>query len=155
MIRKATIEDIDRILDLLSQVLEIHAEIRPDIFISGATKYTKEELRAMIGNKDNLIYVITDNEYVVGYAFLELRLPRFTNTMKPHKILFIDDFCIDEKYRHQHYGETLFGFVKELAKELDCYEVALCAWDGNIDAQKFYEKMGLKVKSQILEYIVK
>ena len=155
MIRRAKIEDISRLLDMLSQVLEIHAEIRPDIFNSGATKYSEEELEKMIEDDDNPIFVITDdNDYVTGYAFCEVHTPHFKMTMKPNKILFIDDFCIDEKYRHQHYGKTLFDFLKKLAKDTGCYEIALYAWAGNENAQKFYEKMGLKVKSQILEYIV-
>ena len=33
-IRRATEKDIPRLIDLLQQVLEIHATIRPDIFIS-------------------------------------------------------------------------------------------------------------------------
>lgn len=37
-IRKAEKKDIPRILELLGQVLQIHAEIRPDIFIPGTTK---------------------------------------------------------------------------------------------------------------------
>ena len=36
-IRKAEKKDIPRILALLGQVLQIHAEIRPDIFIPGTT----------------------------------------------------------------------------------------------------------------------
>ena len=45
-IRKAEEKDITRIIELLGQVLQIHADIRPDIFIPGTTKYTVEELRA-------------------------------------------------------------------------------------------------------------
>ena len=44
MIRKAEERDIPRIMELLGQVLQIHADIRPDIFIGETTKYTKEEL---------------------------------------------------------------------------------------------------------------
>ena len=40
MIRDAKEKDIPRILELLKQVLQIHADIRPDIFIPGTTKYT-------------------------------------------------------------------------------------------------------------------
>ncbi|MCH4219255.1 MAG: hypothetical protein LKF65_03225 [Lactobacillus delbrueckii] len=43
-IRRAQVKDIPAIMKLLSQVLEIHASIRPDIFIPGTTKYTVEEL---------------------------------------------------------------------------------------------------------------
>ena len=45
-IRHAESRDLDKTLKLLSEVLELHAKIRPDIFISGTTKYTREELQA-------------------------------------------------------------------------------------------------------------
>ena len=40
-IRKAEEKDIPRLLALLGQVLQIHAEIRPDVFVSGTTTYHK------------------------------------------------------------------------------------------------------------------
>ena len=48
IIRKAKEKDIPRILELLEQVLQIHADIRPDIFIPGTTKYTIDELRELL-----------------------------------------------------------------------------------------------------------
>ena len=49
-IRRAEEKDIPRIIELLKQVLQIHADIRPDIFISGTTKYTTDELVKMIND---------------------------------------------------------------------------------------------------------
>lgn len=57
MIRKAKEKDIPRILELLEQVLQIHAGIRPDIFIPGTTKYTADELAELLKNKEKPIYV--------------------------------------------------------------------------------------------------
>ena len=66
-IRKAEKKDIPRILALLGQVLQIHAEIRPDIFIPGTTKYTLCELTECIahaqivlvyGNIDRVILLL-------------------------------------------------------------------------------------------------
>ena len=51
IIRKAKEKDIPRIIELLGQVLQIHADIRPDIFIPGTTKYTVEELTELLKNK--------------------------------------------------------------------------------------------------------
>lgn len=48
MIRKAEERDIPRIMELLGQVLQIHADIRPDIFIPGTTKYTADELKELL-----------------------------------------------------------------------------------------------------------
>lgn len=48
IIRKAEETDILIILELLKQVLQIHADIRPDIFIPGTTKYTADELMELL-----------------------------------------------------------------------------------------------------------
>ena len=57
IIRKAEEKDIPRILELLKQVLQVHADIRPDIFIPGTTKYTIDELAELLKNKEKPIYV--------------------------------------------------------------------------------------------------
>lgn len=56
-IRRAEEKDIPRIIELLKQVLQIHADIRPDIFISGTTKYTTDELAKMI-NDDKIRFML-------------------------------------------------------------------------------------------------
>ena len=52
-IRKAEEKDIPRMIELLGQVLQIHADIRPDIFIPGTTKYTVSELTELLEKKKN------------------------------------------------------------------------------------------------------
>ena len=155
MIRKAEERDIPRIIELLGQVLQIHADIRPDIFIPGTTKYTADELKELLENKENPIYVAVNKADVcVGYAFCQLREQPFSNNMVPFKSLFIDDLCVDQQERGQHIGESLFNYVKNEAKRLGCYEVTLNVWTGNTSAEKFYEKMGMKTKERQMEYIL-
>ena len=155
MIRKAEERDIPRIIELLGQVLQIHADIRPDIFIPGTTKYTVDELKALLKNKENPIYVAVNKADVcVGYAFCQLREQPFSNNMVPFKSLFIDDLCVDQQERGQHIGESLFNYVKNEAKRLGCYEVTLNVWTGNTSAEKFYEKMGMNTKERQMEYIL-
>ena len=60
IIRKAEEKDIPRILELLGQVLQIHADIRPDIFIPDTTKYTTDELTELLKNEEKPIYVAAD-----------------------------------------------------------------------------------------------
>lgn len=77
-IRRANENDIPRLLELLEQVLQIHADIRPDIFIPGTTKYTNEELSQMIKDDTRPIYVAADeNDNCLGYAFCQLRSSHF------------------------------------------------------------------------------
>ena len=63
-IRRAHEKDIPRLIELLEQVLQIHADIRPDIFIPGTTKYTNEELAEMIKDDTKPIYVAADDDDV-------------------------------------------------------------------------------------------
>ena len=155
IIRKAKEKDIPRILELLEQVLQIHADIRPDIFIPGTTKYTIDELRELLKHKEKPIYVAVDEDDVcAGYAFCQLQEQPFSNNMVQFQSLFIDDLCVDRFARGQHIGESLFDYVKQEAKRMGCYEVTLNVWAGNISAEKFYEKMGMKTKERQLEYIL-
>lgn len=155
-IRKANTKDIPRIKELLQQVLEIHANIRPDIFIPGTTKYTEKELEDILSDENRPIYVVTSEEDTcIGYAFCILKNQPFSNNMVPFKSLFIDDLCVDQNTRGQHIGEKLIEYVKEEAKKMGCYEVTLNVWAGNTLAEKFYEKMGFQTKERQLEYILK
>ena len=79
-IRRAGEKDIPRLIELLQQVLDIHAKIRPDIFISGTTKYTNDELLQMIKDDTNPIYVVVnESDLCLGYAFCQLKEQPFSN----------------------------------------------------------------------------
>ena len=133
IIRKAEEKDIPRILELLKQVLQIHADIRPDIFIPDTTKYTTDELTELLKNKEKPVYVaVNEDDVCIGYAFCQVQEQPFSNNMVPFKSLFIDDLCVDQEARGQHIGENLFEYVKSEAKQLGCYEVTLNVWAGNI-----------------------
>lgn len=154
-IRRAAEKDIPRIIDLLEQVLQIHAEIRPDIFIPNTTKYTNAELEEMLKDETKPIYVaVNEDDICMGYAFCQLQEQPFSNNMVPFKSLFIDDLCVDQSTRGQHVGESLFEYVKQEAKRLGCYEVTLNVWAGNTSAEKFYEKMSMKTKERTMEFIL-
>lgn len=118
IIRKAKEKDIPRIIELLGQVLQIHADIRPDIFIPDTTKYTVEELTELLKNKEKPIYVaVNESDVCVGYAFCQLQEQPFSNNMVQFKSLFIDDLCVDQQARGQHIGESLFEHVKKESQE--------------------------------------
>ncbi|MBR0225839.1 MAG: GNAT family N-acetyltransferase [Thermoguttaceae bacterium] len=155
-IRRAEEKDVERILELLSQVLELHARIRPDIFIPGTTKYTRAELVEIFQDNRRPVYVAVDDaDFVVGYAFCVFRSQPFSNNMIPFESLFIDDLCVDEKLRGRHVGRALVEHVQREAEKAGCYETTLNVWEGNDAARGFYEKLGFKPKETQMEFILK
>ncbi|MDO5121371.1 MAG: GNAT family N-acetyltransferase, partial [Erysipelotrichaceae bacterium] len=107
IVRRAEERDIPKILDLLVQVLNIHAEGRPDLFIPNTTKYTVDELKVMIQDDNAPIFVADENGEVLGYAFTVMQRRLHNNNMTDIKTLFIDDLCVDEKARGKHVGRTI------------------------------------------------
>lgn len=153
-IRKAVEKDLPGVHKLLSEVLEIHAKIRPDIFIPGTTKYTNEELLAIFSNPKTPVFVAVEGEVVYGHCFTIFKESPFSTNMIPHKYLFIDDLCVDEKARGKHVGQKLYEYVMNYAKENGCYSVTLNVWEGNDSARRFYEHMGFQVKETQMEKII-
>ncbi|MBR1876798.1 MAG: GNAT family N-acetyltransferase [Lachnospiraceae bacterium] len=155
MIRRAENRDIPRMIRLLGQVLEIHALIRPDIFIPETTKYTADELKEILSDDSRPVFVATDdNDECIGYAFCMIKEQPFSTNMIPFTSLFIDDLCVDSSCRGKHVGRELFEFVKDEAKRLGCYEVTLNVWEGNDSAIEFYKRSGMKVKEYQMELIL-
>ena len=153
IIRRACEGDTESILNLLSQVLEVHAWIRPDLFTSGTTKYSAEDLARMYRDDERPIYVAEEDGAVRGYAFCQIKRPVQTPPMMvPQTVLYIDDICVDAWARRKHVGLILFDHVKKEARRLGCSSITLNVWEGNDAALKFYRSMGMKTRSRTMEY---
>ena len=154
IIRRAKEKDIPRILELLSQILELHAAIRPDIFIHGTTKYSWEEIAEKLRNDDELIYTAVDeDDQVLGYAFCRITKTASVNTI-PSTSIYLDDLCVDQNIRGKGIGQALFAHIREEAAAMGCFAITLNVWEGNNSARIFYERQGLRPRSTTMEYIL-
>ncbi len=154
-IRRAEKKDLPMVHKLLREVLEVHASIRPDLFISGTTKYTDEELLAIFADEATPVFVAAnDKNEAVGHCFCQFQEPAHRPNMIDRRILYIDDLCVDESARGMHVGSALYRYVKDFARDHGCYEVTLHVWRGNDSARTFYERMGMVEKETCLEEVL-
>jgi ribosomal protein S18 acetylase RimI-like enzyme len=105
----------------------------------------------MLDNGEKPIYVAEKDGVVVAHLFCQCKILGTTK----QKIFYLDDLCVDEKCRRQGIGTALFAFFKEEAKRRGCYAISLSCWTGNEEAASFYKKMGMGVRSETLELILK
>ena len=154
MIRKAKENDIPRILDLLSQVNDVHAVGRPDFFITGKRKYEEDDLKKILHDEVTPVFVCEEDDDIKGYAFCVMHDLSKCSNLRPDKSLYIDDICVDEKYRRQGVGKKLYDFVLQYAKDENCFNVTLNVWDKNLEAKAFYESMGMKVQKVCMEVVL-
>ena len=155
IVRNATEKDIDRILHLLLQVNNVHAEGRPDIFKKDMRKYTRDEVASILESKHTCIYVADENGVCVGYAFCEYSEIEDGTNLVPRKTVYIDDICVDSLCRGKGVGTLLYNHVENEAKKKGCYNITLNVWSFNDSAMRFYEKCGMSPLKTVMEKIIK
>ena len=142
-VRRAEKRDIPAILDLLVQVDMVHHNGRPDLFKGPATKYSAEELEAILADGETPVFVCTDGQdRVLGHGFCVMQHTG-GQLLEEHTTLYIDDICVDEAARGQGVGRALYEHILSFARERGAYNVTLNVWTCNPGAMAFYEKLGL------------
>jgi len=155
VIRRAENKDADSLMRLLSQVLEVHHQVRPDIFRPGTSKYTKNELYDILSDDSRPVFVAADEEdCVLGYCFCIMKQEKNDNILTDIKTLYIDDLCVDQGLRSQHIGTALYNHALEYARAEGCYNLTLNVWAHNTSAVKFYERLGLSQQKIGMEKIL-
>ena len=151
VIRPANERDIPGMIRLLYQVGDVHHQIRPELFRSGAIKYTEQDLLTLLKDENSPIFIADQDGVVQGYCFCQIRDYRGSTVLTDRREIYIDDLCVEETCRGQGIAGQLYRHVCSWAKELGCAFVTLNVWCGNDRAMKFYEKMGLTKRSITME----
>ena len=153
-IRFAENRDIPGMINLLLQVGEVHHRIRPDLFRAGAQKYDEQTLARMLTDDTRPIFVAVEDGKVLGYCFCILQVRKNDPVLLDDHTLYIDDLCVDERARGGHIGTRLYEYVLDFARQQGYYNVTLNVWADNVNARKFYEKIGLRVQKIGMEKIL-
>lgn len=119
-----------------------HLELYKQLSTINPELITKIDYESYIDklNDDHIIYVINDNNIIIGSLtiFIEYKLLRNMG-----KVGHIEDVVIDRKYNGQGLGKKLINKAVEYCKNKNCYKIILNCSDENIG---FYEKCGFKKK---------
>ena len=154
-VRRAEKRDIGKILELLVQVDMVHHKGRPDIFKGPATKYSRDQLEAIIANDNTPVFVCTDeNDIPLGHAFCIHKQITGDPVLTDIRTLYIDDICVDEGARGRHIGKALYEHIVCYGREQGFYNITLNVWTCNPSALSFYEAMGLVPQKICMEKIL-
>jgi ribosomal protein S18 acetylase RimI-like enzyme len=151
MIRKATKDDIPRILILLGEVNKIHADARPDIF-KRQTKYDDKDLKACLEKPGIFVFVADEEGVVAGYLIGFVHDQKDNSLLADRRYFYVDNFCVDSAYRKQGIGHELFRQATITARENLCTSLELNVWELNPDAKAFYLSLGMKPQRTEMEY---
>jgi len=149
-IRLANTMDIEKIMELQTQVFEIHQKARPEWIKKNPINY--DYIKSIIESKNGKIFIAEENYKIIGHCIISIR------EIKNHVIfedminIEIDEMCVNEQFRKNGIGKKLFEEAKSYAKEINANYIELMVWDFNQNATNFYKKMGMKTRIKRMEY---
>ncbi len=149
-IREARFEDCAQILELLTQLQEMHAVSRPDIFKEGQVVMGENDFENILSDSDRIIYVAEMGNRLIGMVEIE-----FKEVLNPilvrRKVGIIDSIIVEKEMRNQGFGGLLFEEAKKAAENRGVESLELNVWGFNESAIQFYEKSGMKILRTTME----
>lgn len=146
IIRKAKIEDFQRVHELAMQVHKLHVKERGDIY-KDADPLKFEEFIEDLSNESNIYLVAELENKIIGICFSHIKEMTEKSIMKARRILYIDDLCIDETMQRKGIGRKMYNQIVQVAKKRNVDSVELLVWGFNKKAINFYKNMGMNVKN--------
>lgn len=154
MVRFAERNDLDRVNELRSQVHQVHACGRPDIFKSGFGKELQEHILTVWEDEQKDIIVAERNGVICGFACVTMRTRPESPFFNERRFYDVEEFGVDEAFRRQGVGTELFAFIRKDAKKRGFDRVELNMWEFNEGALAFYEAVGFKTYRRYMEFML-
>lgn len=142
-IRKAKIEDNDRVFELLNELYE--NKMNYNVF--------SEIYKEKINDKGSYYICAVEDEKIVGILISEISV----KLHRAKKQSFIENLIIDKNYRSRGIGKLLLQDAIEYARNQDCEVIELTSRILNENAHRFYEnnnfeKHAYKFKKYLNKY---
>ncbi len=134
-IRKAKRSDSAAILGLVIELARFEKLSPPDD--SSQRRLIKD---AFAKNPPFRILIAEVNKTITGYAFYFFSYSSF----KARKTLYLEDIFITESFRKKGIGKKFFDELVNIAIKNKCRRMEWVVLDWNINAIKFYDKLGAK-----------
>lgn len=150
VIRAMETRDYRAYCALLSEVHGMHAGNRPDIFKEVLVLPGEADFSQMISDEKCVCLAAEADGEVVGMCLMEIRMPRAAH-VHHRQIGYIDDLCVRSDMRGRGIGSKLYEAMKERARELGLVRMELMVWAFNERAKRFYERLGMNVRSCTME----
>ncbi|RBP04457.1 GNAT family N-acetyltransferase [Rossellomorea aquimaris] len=149
-IREATKSDYEVVQGIQRQVHEMHTKERPDHYKMADTTLDKEYFNHLIEGENTKVFLLEEGP-PIAYTILTIKHTEERPILIPKKVVYMDDFGVDYKYRGKGLGRVFFEKIVEYAKNIEADSLELGVWEFNENAIKFYESMNLKTKMRRME----
>ena len=138
MIRQATLNDIEDIIELASLLWE-----------KADREELKEEFHDILTTADGQVFLKYDAQIVVGFAQCQLRYDYVEGT-KTTPVGYLEGIFVKENFRNKGYAKALVLACENWAKTKGCVEFASDCPLGNHCSFAFHRAMGFTEVNRII-----
>lgn len=142
-IRKATLEDLDEIVELWGQMMAEHARNDPRVRLAeGALPAYRTYAGYHLVHGDSCVRVAETQGGLVGFCLLTIcrNLPMFL----PPRYGYLSDLVVDKAWRRQHIGRRLVEESAEWLRQRNVRSVQLQYYSFNRAGEAFWQAMGFE-----------
>ena len=137
--RKSVEKDIPFVNELF---IEMAKTVNERMVKEGIEPYTELEngfeegyLESFYIDNNKIIYVALDNEKIIG----------FLSICKYDNYIYLDDYCVNYKYRGKGIGTKLMNLSYEYAKENNINIIKTHVESANHESKEYYQNKGFKL----------
>ena len=136
-IRKLVESDYDQVIELYTQLDELHVQARPDYFVYRDEVYPKEHYIHNLGYPGGLQLGAFDGKKMIG--FVGATLWEESGMRKDLKTVCLDNIYVLPECHRRGIASKLFAEVESWAKEQGAIRLDLQTWDFNKSAIAMYQ----------------
>lgn len=155
-IRQAVQADAEMLAQLNSEVQQVHAEARPDIFkpAGDLEPFINDFHGRLLANPDGRMLIIEVEGEPVGYVYAQVSTRPETAYGYGRSSVHIDQIGVKTPHQGQGYGRALIEAVFAMARAQGISRVTLSSWGFNTQAHAFFNKCGFKPYTHNFETFV-
>lgn len=151
IIRDMKPEEAAHVAALHEQIQTIHAQGRPDLFISDYED--AEGLMLWHAGQDTKRVLVAERDGILlGYAVIQYFNREATPYSHSRRVVHVEELCVDENHRRTGAGKALMSYISEDARKRAYPRIELDVWAFNESAYSFYQAIGMNEYRHFMEY---
>lgn len=128
----------------LKQLLELYTQLHGND-IPAIDKKLQSIWEEIISDKNHHIVAGFIDDKIISSCVIII-VPNLTHNQRPYAL--IENVITDEAYRNKGYATLILNFVREIAKDQNCYKIMLLTGSKKDSTLHFYERAGYNRKDK-------
>lgn len=157
IIRNATIDDAQLLAKLNMSVHQPHVTAQPHRYkaLTADNPELIADFEKRLSDETSYTFIAETEQEAVGYAHCFLRQTGENIYVYSLLDFHVDQLAVIESHQGQGIGKTLMEHVIQFAKDHHAGRVSLGVAAFNIDAIRFYERLGFSIGSHRMSLTIK